>query len=73
MRTGEIYAGQLEAVVTMATPETKADAIAFAQQSSNADLERAAIRMADALLTFTKYNPANALGDSMGSTTVTYF
>jgi Domain of unknown function (DUF222) len=128
MRTGEISATQLNAVVTIATPETQADAIAFAQQSSNADLERAAsvrrgeltearqraqkerflsftkyddhvsirgslpfqegdelekqlrkiadrlyrgeadrptasVRMADALLVFTKYNPANALAD----------
>jgi Domain of unknown function (DUF222) len=138
MRTGEISAAQLNAVVTIATPETQADAIVFAQQSSNADLERAAsvrrgelteqrqrsqkdrflsftkyddhvsirgslpfqegdelekqlrkiadrlnrgeanrptasVRMADALLIFTKYNPANALADSMGSTTVTDF
>jgi Domain of unknown function (DUF222) len=138
MRTGEISGAQLNAVVTIATPESQADAIAFAQQSSMADLERAAsvrrgelteerqraqkerflsftkyndhvsirgslpyqegdelekqlrkiadrlyrgeadrpsasVRMADALLIFTKYNPANALADAMGSATVTDF
>jgi Domain of unknown function (DUF222) len=138
MRTGEISAGQLNAIVTIATPETQADTILLAQQSSNADLERAAsvrrgeltearqraqkerflsftkyddhvsirgslpfqegdelekqlrkiadrlyrgetdrptasIRMADALLIFTKHNPANALADSLGSATVTDF
>jgi Domain of unknown function (DUF222) len=138
MRTGEISAAQLGAVVMIATPDTQADAILFAQQSSITDLERAAsvrrgeltehrqraqkerflsftsyddhysirgslpfhegdelqkqlrkiadrlyrgevdrptasVRMADALLIFTKYNPANAFADSLGSTTVTDF
>jgi Domain of unknown function (DUF222) len=138
MRTGEISAAQLNAVITIATPETQAHAILFAQQSSNTNLERAAsvrrgertearqraqkerflsftkyddhvsirgslpfqegdeldkqlrkiadrlyrgeadrpsasIRMADALLIFTKHNPANALAELFGSSTVTDF
>jgi hypothetical protein len=40
LRTGAISAGQLDAVVTIATPETQAETILLAQQSSNADLER---------------------------------
>jgi hypothetical protein len=41
-RTGTISAGQLEAVVTIATPQTQAETILLAQQSSIASLERAA-------------------------------
>jgi Domain of unknown function (DUF222) len=42
LRTGAISVGQLEAVATIATPETQAETILLAQQSSVADLERAA-------------------------------
>jgi hypothetical protein len=128
-RSGAISFAQLGSVVTIATPETQTETILLAQQSSNADLERAAAvhrrtlteerqrvqktrfisftkhgentsirgslpylegselemqlrkiadrlylgeterptasaRMLDALLIFTKYNPANALADS---------
>jgi hypothetical protein len=42
LRTGSISLAQLEAVVTIATPETQADTILLAQQLSNADLERTA-------------------------------
>jgi hypothetical protein len=42
LRTGAISAAQLGAVVTIATPETQAEAILLAQQSSSVDLERAA-------------------------------
>jgi Domain of unknown function (DUF222) len=42
LRTNAISAAQLDAVVTIATPETQAETILLAQQSSNADLERAA-------------------------------
>jgi hypothetical protein len=129
-RSGAISFAQLGSVVTIATPETQTETILLAQQSSNADLERAAAvhrrtlaeerqrvqktrflsftkhgdqtsirgslpylegseleqqlrkiadrlylgetdrpnasaRMLDALLIFTKYNPANALAESM--------
>jgi Domain of unknown function (DUF222) len=42
LRTGAISVGQLDAVTTIATPETQAETILLAQQSSVADLERAA-------------------------------
>jgi hypothetical protein len=42
LRTGTIPAAQLDAIVTLATPETQAETILLAQQLSNADLERAA-------------------------------
>jgi hypothetical protein len=134
-RSGAISFAQLGSVVTIATPETQTETILLAQQSSNADLERAAavhrrtlaeerqrvqktrflsftrngdqasirgslpylegselemqlrkiadrlylgetdrppasVRMLDALLIFTKYNPANALAESMSGPAV---
>jgi Domain of unknown function (DUF222) len=42
LRNGAISVGQLDAVATIATPETQAETILLAQQSSVADLERAA-------------------------------
>jgi hypothetical protein len=42
LRTGAISLAQLEAVVTIATPETQTETILLAQQLSNADLERTA-------------------------------
>jgi hypothetical protein len=42
LRTGAISSAQLDAVVTIATPETQAKTILLAQQLSNADLQRAA-------------------------------
>jgi Domain of unknown function (DUF222) len=42
LRTGAISVGQLDAVTTIATPQTQAETILLAQQSSVADLERAA-------------------------------
>jgi Domain of unknown function (DUF222) len=42
LRTGAISVGQLDAVTTIATPETQAETILLAQQSSVGDLERAA-------------------------------
>jgi hypothetical protein len=134
-RSGAISFAQLGSVITIATPETQTETILLAQQSSNADLERAAAvhrrtlaeerqrvqksrflsftrhgdqtsirgslpylegseleqqlrkiadrlylgetdrptasaRMLDALLIFTKYNPANALADSSGAPVV---
>jgi Domain of unknown function (DUF222) len=42
LRTGAISVGQLDAVATIATPETQAETILLAQQSSVADLERVA-------------------------------
>jgi hypothetical protein len=134
-RSGAISFAQLGSVVTIATPETQTETILLAQQSSNADLERAAAvhrrtlteerqrvqktrflsftkngdqtsirgslpylegselemqlrkiadrlylgeadrptasaRMLDALLIFTKYNPANALADSSAAPVV---
>jgi hypothetical protein len=42
LRAGTISLAQLEAVVTIATPETQAETILLAQQLSNADLERTA-------------------------------
>jgi hypothetical protein len=134
-RSGVISFAQLGSVVTIATPETQAETILLAQQSSNADLERAAAvhrrtlaeerqrvqktrflsftrngdqtsirgslpylegseleqqlrkiadrlylgetdrptasaRMLDALLIFTKYNPSNALAESMAAPVV---
>ncbi len=42
LRTGAISIAQLDAVVTIATPETQAETILLAQQLSTTDLERAA-------------------------------
>jgi hypothetical protein len=42
LRTGAISLAQLDAVVTIATPETQTETIQLAQQLSNADLERTA-------------------------------
>jgi hypothetical protein len=42
LRTGTISLAQLEAVITIATPETQTETILLAQQLSNADLERTA-------------------------------
>jgi hypothetical protein len=42
LRTGAISLAQLEAVATIATPETQTETILLAQQLSNADLERTA-------------------------------
>jgi hypothetical protein len=42
LRTGAISVAQLDAITTIATPETQAETILLAQQSSIADLERAA-------------------------------
>jgi hypothetical protein len=42
LRTGSISLAQLDAVVTIATPETQTETILLAQQLSNADLERTA-------------------------------
>jgi hypothetical protein len=137
LRNGAISAAQLDAVVTISTPETQVETILFAQQSSSADLERAAAvargklteerqkiqkerfllftkhgdqttirgslpflegsemekqlrkiadrlylgqenrpapsaRLLDALLIFTKYNPSNALADSMATSVVDF-
>jgi hypothetical protein len=42
LRTGTISLAQLDAVVTIATPETQTETILLAQELSNADLERTA-------------------------------